>query len=131
MRTNAPGHVEVKAHSNYFVPGSEALENIVDVVVGRDHSVLEHHPSVVEVAGGLVAWALRIPTRPIETVARHYRGPGFRIVVNACQAVDLTATETGSLVREALDHTERALVWVGHRVLGDTRARSGGTRPSP
>ncbi len=118
MRTNAPGHVEVKAHSNYFVPGSEALENIVDVVVGRYSSVLEHHPSVAEVAGGLVAWALRIPTRPIETVARHYRGPGFRIVVNARQAVDLTATETGNLVREALDHTERALVWVGHRVLG-------------
>ncbi|HEY6426728.1 MAG TPA: alpha/beta hydrolase, partial [Acidimicrobiales bacterium] len=27
MRTNAPDHVEVHAHSSYFVPGSEALEN--------------------------------------------------------------------------------------------------------
>jgi pimeloyl-ACP methyl ester carboxylesterase len=118
MRTNAPGHVEVRAHSSYFVPGSEALENIVDVVVGRYSSVLEHRPSVAEVAGGLVAWTLRIPTRPIETVARHYRGPGFRIVVNARQAVDLAATETGNLVRDALDNAEQALTWAGHRLLG-------------
>jgi len=119
MRTNAPGHVEVMAHSNYFVPGSESLENIVDVVVGHYSSVLEHAPSVAEVAGGLVAWTLRIPTRPIEALSRHYRGPGFRIIVNARQAVDLTATETGNLVRDALDNAERALTWVGHRLLGN------------
>jgi len=117
MRTNAPGHVEVRAHSSYFVPGSEALENIVDVVVGRYSSVVEHHPSVAEVAGGLVSWALRVPARPIETVARRYRGPGFRIVVNARQAVDLTAAETGNLVRDALDNAEQALTWIGHRLL--------------
>ncbi len=119
MRTNAPGHVEVMAHSSYFVPGSEALQNIVDVVVGRYSSVLEHAPSVAEVAGGLVAWSLRIPARPIETLARHYRGPGYRIIVNARQAVDLTASETGNLVRDALDNAERALTWVGQRLLGN------------
>ena len=35
MSTNAPDHPVVHAHSSYFEPGSEALENIVDVVTGR------------------------------------------------------------------------------------------------
>jgi pimeloyl-ACP methyl ester carboxylesterase len=129
MRTNAPGHLEVMAHSSYFVPGSEALENIVDVVVGRYSSVLEHHPSVAEVAGGLVAWVLRIPTRPIGTLARHYRGPGFRVVVNARQAVDLTATETGNLVRDALDNAGGALTWVARRLAGGDRSAGRGASP--
>jgi Alpha/beta hydrolase len=34
MRTNAPGHDDVLAHSHYFEAGSEALENMVAVVTG-------------------------------------------------------------------------------------------------
>ena len=35
MSTNAPDHPTVEAHSSYFEPGSEALENMADVVTGQ------------------------------------------------------------------------------------------------
>jgi pimeloyl-ACP methyl ester carboxylesterase len=114
MRTNAPGHVEVTAHAHYFVPGSEALENIVDVVTGRYSHIASRRPSVPEVAGGCVAWTLRIPTLPIGIFARHYRGPGYRVLINTRRLVDFTATQTGNLVRNALDESERALTWIAH-----------------
>jgi hypothetical protein len=115
MRTNAPDHAVVQAHSNYFLPGSEALENIVRVVTGRYAQVALHHTSVAERAGGLVAWVLRTPTMPVRAVGRHYRGPGFRLMVNAVRFVDLGAAQTGNLVSEAVDHGERAVSWLVHR----------------
>jgi pimeloyl-ACP methyl ester carboxylesterase len=116
MSTNAPGHKAVMAHSSYFAPGSEALENIVDVVTGRYSSVLRHRPGMPEIAGGLVAWVLRMPAVPVRMAGRHYRGPGFRILVNWCRLVDLGATETGNLVCEVLDEGERALLWIAHNI---------------
>ena len=61
MQTNAPGHEQVLAHSHYFEPGSEALENMVAVVTGRYGDVHRHVWSVPEIAGGLVCWTLRLP----------------------------------------------------------------------
>ena len=109
MRTNAPGHVAVMAHSNYFVPGSQALENIVDVVTGRYSSLVGHRPTVSELAGGLVAWTMRIPALPLGLFCRHYRGPGFRMLVNTRRLVDFGATQTGNLVRDTLAPGERVL----------------------
>ena len=122
MSTNAPDHPEVQAHSEYFEPGSEALENMVDVVTGRYSEVVRHHTALAEVAGGLVAWLLRMPAVPARMAGRHYRGPGHRLFVNWCRLVDLGASETGNLVTEVLDESERALLWVAHRVgaLPDT-----------
>ena len=111
MRTNAPGHVEVMAHANYFVPGSEALENIVDVVTGQYARVVAHRASVPEIAGGLVAWTMRIPALPIGIFARHYRGPGYRVLINVRRLVYITSTETGNLVKDSLEQGERALAW--------------------
>jgi len=102
MRTNAPGHTQVRAHSEYFAPGSESLDNIVAVVTGRYGSVSVDPPTLAESAGGLVAWALRLPSLPVGVVARHYRGPGFRVLVNGRHAADVTANEVGNAVRESL-----------------------------
>ena len=130
MSTNAPDHPQVLAHSNYFEPGSEALENMVDVVTGHYSRISPHRPALPEIAGGLVAWLLRMPAAPICLAGRHYRGPGFRIVVNWCRLVDLSASETGNLVCEVLDEGERALLWAAHRVGRDPRrALRAGLRP--
>ena len=115
MRTNAPGHVEVMAHSSYFVPGSEALENIVDVVTGRYSGVLARRPTLPETVGGFVAWTIRLPTVPVRVVGRRYRGPGFRLLIDSVRLVDLGAAQTGNLVRGALDESETAIRWVGRR----------------
>jgi pimeloyl-ACP methyl ester carboxylesterase len=116
MSTNAPEHPPVVSHSNYFEAGSTALENMVDVVTGQYDDVVRHHAAFPEIAGGLVSWALRKTVFPLRTVGRHYRGPGFRIVTNCVRLVDLSASETGNLVCEVLDESERALLWFAHRV---------------
>ena len=116
MSTNAPDHPEVTAHSRYFEPGSAALENMADVVTGQYDDVRRHRAAFPEIAGGLVAWALRIPATPFCAAGRHYRGPGFRVLDNWCRLVDLGASETGNLVCEVLDEGQRALLWFAHRV---------------
>ena len=116
MSTNAPDHPTVAAHSSYFEPGSEALENMVDVVTGEYTEIVRHRSAFPEIAGGLVAWVLRMPAVPVRMAGRHYRGPGFRLLTNWCRLVDLSANETGNFVAEVLDESERALLWVAHRV---------------
>jgi len=116
MSTNAPDHPPVEAHSEYFEPGSEALENMADVVTGQYSAVVRHHSALPEIAGGLVAWLLRMPAVPVRMAGRRYRGPGYRVFVNWCRLVDLGASETGNIVTEVLDESERALLWVAHRV---------------
>jgi pimeloyl-ACP methyl ester carboxylesterase len=125
MRTNAPGHVEVRAHSEYFAPGSESLANIVDVVTGRYDEVAVHRASLAESAGALVAWALRLPTLPVGVVARHYRGPGFRVLVNARHLADVTANQAGNAVSEGLDTGGRAVGWMDRHLLGTPGAGRG------
>ena len=78
--------------------------------------ILRHRAAFPEIAGGLVAWALRMPVAPLRVAGRHYRGPGFRVLTNWCRLVDLGASETGNLVCEVLDESERALLWFAHRV---------------
>ena len=38
------------------------------------------------------------------------------MLTNWCRLVDLGASETGNLVTEVLDESERALLWFAHRV---------------
>jgi hypothetical protein len=117
MRTNSDGHVAVASHSSYFVPGSQSLENIVAVVTGSYSAVVVHHTSLAERAGGIVTWTIKAPTLPLN-LARSYRGPGFRVAMNARRFVDFVAAQTGNLVRNGLDECGRR---VGHvrRHLGD------------
>ena len=129
MRTNAPGYVEVRAHSEYFLPGSESLENIVDVVTGRYEEVEVHRPSLAESVGGLVSWALQLPTLPVGVVARVYRGPGFRALVDTRHLADLAAAQVGNAVRDGLDMAGRAVAWVGHRQDGPVTDRRDGDVP--
>jgi len=116
MRTNAPDHTGVEAHSEYFEVGSEALENIADVVTGQYSEIETHRVALPEIAGGLVAWCLRMPALPVRMAGRHYRGPGYRLLINWSRLVDLGASQTGNLVTEVLDEKERALLWVARRV---------------
>ncbi len=116
MEVNAGERPRVQSHSGYFTPGSEALENMAEVVTGHYEEVARQHPTFPEIAGGLVCWALRMPVAPLCAVGRHYRGPGFRVMTNWCRLVDLGANETGNLVTEVLDESERALLWVAHRI---------------
>jgi Alpha/beta hydrolase len=116
MSTNAPDRPPVGAHSHYFDPGSAALENVADVVTGDYDDIVRQRAAIAEIVGGLVAWALRMPAAPICSAGRHYRGPGFRVLENWCRLVDLGASETGNLVTEILDESERALLWFAHRV---------------
>jgi pimeloyl-ACP methyl ester carboxylesterase len=122
MRTNAPGHVAVHSHSSYFVPGSQALENIVDVVIGRYSRIERHRATFPEVAGGAVAWAIRLPTIPMRLAGRGYRGPGFRLLQNAIRVVDFGAARTGEVVQDALDQAEDALAWMAQRAGGGPTA---------
>jgi hypothetical protein len=92
------------------------LENMADVVTGHYSDILRHRAAFPEIAGGLVAWALRMPVVPFRMAGRHYRGPGFRVLVNWTRLVELGASETGNLVSEVLDESERALLWFAHRV---------------
>jgi pimeloyl-ACP methyl ester carboxylesterase len=122
MSTNAPGHVEVRSHSSYFVPGSEALENIVNVVTGRYARIERHRATVPEIAGGTAAWAMRLPTVPMRLVGRRYRGPGFLLAANAVRLVDFVAARTEELVRDAVEEAEDVLAWMAHRVGGGPAA---------
>ena len=122
MRTNAPGHVEVRSHSSYFVPGSEALENIANVVTGRYARIERHRGTVPEIAGGAVSWAIRLPTVPLRLVGRRYRGPGFRLAENAFRLVDFAAARTEEVVRDAVEEAEDVLAWVALRVGGGPTA---------
>ena len=133
MSTNAPDHPTVAAHSGYFEPGSEALENMVDVVTGEYDEVVRHRSALPEIAGGLVAWLLRLPAVPVRMAGRRYRGPGFRLLTNWCRLVDLGASETGNLVAEVLDEKERALLWVARRVgaLPEEEAPAPSSKPGP
>jgi pimeloyl-ACP methyl ester carboxylesterase len=116
VRTNGPDHPEVHAHSHYFEPGSQALENMVDVVTGRYADVVDHHSTPAEMAGALVAWCLRLPVLPVRAVSRHYHGPGFRVLTNATRLFEFGAAQTGNLVADALDEGGRAVAWLAHRV---------------
>jgi pimeloyl-ACP methyl ester carboxylesterase len=116
MSTNAPDHPDVAAHSSYFEPGSQALENMAEVVTGHYEDVVRQRPAFPEIAGGLVAWALRMPAVPLKMAGRRYRGPGFRLLVNWCRLVDLGASESGNLLCQVLDEGERALLWFAHHV---------------
>jgi pimeloyl-ACP methyl ester carboxylesterase len=117
LRTNAPDHAEVRAHSHYFEPGSQALENIVDVVTGRYDDVVGHHSTTSEMAGALVAWCLRLPVVPVRAVGRRYHGPGFRVMTNATRLVEFGAAQTGNVVADALEESGRAVAWLAHRVV--------------
>jgi hypothetical protein len=116
MDTNAPDRPLVVEHSSYFERGSAALENMADVVTGHYSDVIRHQAAFPEIAGGLVAWALRMPVVPLRVAGRHYRGPGFRVLTNWTRLIELGASETGNIVTEVLDEGERALLWFAHRV---------------
>src|SRR5580700_3040814 len=126
LRTNAAEHHEGDAQSHYFEPGSQALENIVDVVTGRYDEVVGHHSTTAEMAGALVAWCLRLPVVPVRAAGRHYRGPGFRVMTNATRLVEFGAAQTGNLVADALDNSGRAVAWLAHRAV---TAPPGATEP--
>ncbi len=117
LRTNGPDHPVVHAHSSYFEPGSQALENIVSVVTGRYSDVVRHRSTAAESAGAFIAWWLRLPVVPVRAAGRHYRGPGFRVLVNATRLVEFGASQTGNLVCDALDESGRAAAWLAHRVV--------------
>jgi hypothetical protein len=132
LRTNAPDHAEVHAHSHYFEPGSQALENIVDVVTGRYDDVVGHHSTTAEVAGAVVAWCLRLPVVPVRAAGRHYHGPGFRVMTNATRLVEFGAAQTGNLVTDALDSGGRAVAWLAHRAAtAPTAPTARGAPPTP
>ena len=83
---------------------------------GTTRTSCTHRAAFPEIAGGLVAWALRMPVVPLRVAGRHYRGPGFRVLTNWSRLIELGASETGNLVTEVLDESERALLWFAHRV---------------
>ena len=130
MSTNAPDHR----------PGARALQLLRAGLRGagehgrRGHrpllGLVRHRPPLPEIAGGLVAW-LPADARGAAQVGRAaLPGPGFRVLVNWCRLVDLGASETGNLVSEVLDESERALLWVAHRVgCAPRRALRAGLRP--
>jgi pimeloyl-ACP methyl ester carboxylesterase len=126
MRTNLDGYAQVRGHSSYFMPGSQALQNIADVVTGRGRRVQIHQTTVPEAVGGSVAWVIRVPTIPLGVIGRRYRGPGFRLLIDSRRLVDVTATQTGNAVREILEVCERAtdhavaLAAMVMRTSGDT-----------
>ena len=124
LSTNAPNHAVVRAHSEYFEPGSQALENIVDVVMGRYGDVVDHRSTLAEISGGLVAWCLRLPAVPLRAAGRHYQGPGLRVLVNTVRLVEFGASETGNLVSEVLDESGRVVAWTVHRALAGEHTRS-------
>jgi pimeloyl-ACP methyl ester carboxylesterase len=117
MATNAAGRPDVTEHSNYFTRGSRALENVGDVVMGRYDRVVTQSATVGNAVGNLVAIILKAPAFPIGYAARHYHGPGYRVLLIVDRGVHLAATETGGLVRDAIQATAAAT----DRLLGRLR----------
>ena len=64
----------------------------------------------------VVARTIRLPTVPVRLAGRRYRGPGYRLLIDAVRLVDFNASQTGSLVRGTLEETENALSWLEHRL---------------
>jgi pimeloyl-ACP methyl ester carboxylesterase len=118
LTTNAAGRPEVVEHSNYFTRGSRALENIGDVVMGRYDRVVTQSATVANAVGNLVATLLKVPALPVGYAARRYRGPGHRVLLIVDRGVHLAATETGGLVRDAIE----AATATGGRLLERIRS---------
>ena len=87
-------------------------DGVEDAFLGQEDTELGANESLPELAGHLVAWAVRLPVAPVCAVGRRYRGPGSDMLSIFCQLIDLGAGETGSLVCHALEGGERALQWV-------------------
>ena len=99
-------------------PGSEALENMVDVVTGQYADIERHRaalPRDRRWPRGLAAPdAGRCPCR---MAGRHYRGPGYRLLRELVPAGGPGGERDGQpRLTEVLDESERALLWVAHRV---------------
>ncbi|HUO48111.1 MAG TPA: hypothetical protein VMU09_04680, partial [Acidimicrobiales bacterium] len=108
---------EVEAHSNYFTRGSAALGNMADVVMGRYDHLVPHRSTLAGAVGNLVATLMKAPFLPVAVLARHYSGPGFRLVRVVDRGVHMAATESGEVVRDGL----KTMAFVGGRVVGLTR----------
>jgi len=117
LATNRPGAVAVREHSEYFEPGSEALANIVDVVTGKLEATERHRRSVADTVENLVVASVSLPLLPLESVTRHYRGPGFRVLLNVEHSLHLAANEMGGLVRRAITLAERSAGRAGHALF--------------
>ncbi len=87
-------------------------DGVEDAFLGQEDTELGANESLPELAGQLVAWAVRLPVAPVCAVGRRYRGPGSDMLSIVCQLIDVGAGETGSLVCHALEGGERALQWV-------------------
>ena len=108
-------------------PGSRALQLLRAGLGGAgEHGRRGHRPLLADLSAtgrpsprsraAWSTWFLRMPAVPVCLAGRHYRGPGFRVLVNWCRLVDLSASETGNLVCEVLDEGERALLWIALHV---------------
>ena len=64
---------------------------------------------------------------PSSATGRHYRGPGFRVLVNATRLIEFGASETGNLVSELLDQGVRVVACAVHRALDEGPTRSTAT----
>jgi pimeloyl-ACP methyl ester carboxylesterase len=103
MATNAAGRPAVTEHANYFTRGSQALENVGDVVMGRYDRIVVQRATAASAVGAAVTVVLKTPAWPVILLATRYRGPGHRIVRMVDRAVHVVATESGAVVRDAVE----------------------------
>jgi len=109
LATNRPGAVAVREHSEYFEPGSEALANIVDVVTGKLEATERHRRSVADTVENLVVASVSLPLLPLESVTRHYRGPGSECSSTSSTACTWRPTKWAAW--SAGDHSGGAVGW--------------------
>ena len=90
-------------------PVPRALENMVAVVTGRYSDIHRHRVVVPEIAGGLVAWTLRLPTMPAAGGGPPLPRPRFPGHGQRAMRGRPRGGANRNLVCEFLDEGERAL----------------------
>lgn len=86
--TGALPDPSLHAHSSYFIPGSESMNNIADVVTGNYNLVQPVTPTPGDASAVVVHTILNPLQDPEDAFARGYTGPGSTVTSTLVHAQD-------------------------------------------
>jgi Alpha/beta hydrolase len=106
LATNAPGLPSVSGHSQYFTPGTKAVQDIASVIDGNVAPANTQAPS----AGDDTGAAARILVNPFgpewDTAAQDYHGPGSSLVGAVAHLNNLVSNNVDAGVRDGTNGVE-------------------------
>lgn len=106
LATNAPGMPSVSGHSDYFDPGTKAVQDIAAVIDGKVTQSDIQHPGASDYAGA-AARILVNPLGPVlDTAARDYHGPGSSVIGGVAHLDNVIANNVDTGVRNTTNAVE-------------------------